>query len=121
MIHSYPKANKICIWYRKPEKGDTKIWELSPMEPTWWAVVGWPWYQLNNGDEIEINKECDVDFSGRVIIKDGIHILVRYSDDEDVKVKINIVPRPEPENESEKLLWEEYDRRRRERMAGLRR
>ena len=89
MTHDYPKATKICIWYRTPEDEGHKRWMISPMEPTWWHVVGWAWYPLDNGDEININKGCTIDISGRLIIKNDNWIFVHYGEDDDVKVKIN--------------------------------
>ena len=85
------KATKICLWKRDDFDGcvdKKKKWCISSMEPSWFIVCGWPWYELKNGDEIDINKNCQIDISDRVIIHDDMFLLVDY-DGEDVRIKIN--------------------------------
>lgn len=91
MKHNCLKATKICLWRRDDFDGcvdKKKKWCICPMEPSWYIVCGWAWYELKNGDEIDINKNCQIDMSGRIIIRDDMFLLVDY-DGEDVRIKIN--------------------------------
>ena len=94
MKREYLKADKICIWKRNDYEGSTdkKLkWCISPMElNTWYIACGWPWYELNTEEEIDINKTCKIDLGGRVIIDGNRFLLVDYDNHKaDVVLKIN--------------------------------
>ncbi len=93
MKHDCLKATKICIWKRNDYEGSTDNktlkWCLSSMIPCWCIVCGYPWYELKTDDEIDINKNCKIDLSGRVIIEGDKFILIDHNSDKDVILKIN--------------------------------
>ena len=111
MIHDCSRAWGITIWYKTESFNENKEknWYICSHEPSWFRPIpGPPWYLINDGDEININKDCRMDIGGRVFIKGNEYILWKYGGD--IKIKINIVPYPQPKDEMEKQLWKEFDR-----------
>ena len=89
MIHDCSQAHKVCLWYRKDEKFSEKEWKLCSMVPTWFIICGHPWVTLKDGDVLLINKECDLDTNGRIIIRENLYLLVDYRK-EDIRVTIDV-------------------------------
>ena len=107
MIYDCSRALQICIWKRS-----SSAWDISWMEPNWFQQTNGN-HELKDGDIINLNKDCRLDINGRVSIKDNTYELFRYGNDvENIKLIINIVPIPDPINENERMLREEFSKKR---------
>lgn len=97
---------RICIWYRrvKPECmykkkcSDTywcgycefpDEWYFTEMyKSEWMEVCGRASHKINTGDEFILNKDCSIDFGGRVTMYDNNEYkLMRYTN-ESLTIKI---------------------------------